>query len=81
MLLKTETGDIHVAVPADSRFALDAETETGQINAKFELENLQCSSASGEPGERLKGSVNQSRAGENLILRTEAGNITLEPLP
>jgi hypothetical protein len=53
MLLKTETGDIHVAVPADSRFALDAETETGQINAKFELENLQCSSASGEPGERL----------------------------
>ena len=80
MLLKTETGDIDVAVPADSRFTLDAETETGQINSEFELEDLQSGSARGDLGQWLKGSVNQSSASQNVILRTETGSITIKPL-
>lgn len=80
VLLRTEAGNIELAVPADSRFTLDAESEAGSVNAKFELDNLQSGSVRGEAGQWLKGSVNGSQASPNVILRTEAGNIRVTPL-
>jgi hypothetical protein len=67
-------------VPADSRFTLDAESEAGSVNAKFELDDPQSGSVRGEAGEWLKGSVNGSQASPNVILRTESGNIGVTPL-
>jgi len=80
VLLRTEAGNIDFAVPADSRFTLDAESEAGSVNTKFELDDAQSGSVRGEAGEWLKGSVNGSQASPNVILRTEAGNIRVAPL-
>jgi hypothetical protein len=80
VLLRTEAGTIDFAVPADSRFTLDAESEAGSVNAKFELDDPQSGSVRGEAGEWLKGSVNGSQASPNVILRTESGNIGVTPL-
>ncbi len=81
MLLRTETGDIAVAVPSDSRFTLNAETDTGGIDCKFEVEEMQSGQTQNNLGRWLRGGVNQSPAGKKVILRTETGNITIEPLP
>jgi hypothetical protein len=81
VVLKTEAGNIDVAVPADSRFTLDAESEAGSVDAKFDLDDPQSGSVRGEAGEWLKGSVNGSQASPNVILRTESGNIRITPLP
>ena len=80
VVLRTEAGNIDFAVPADSRFTLDAESEAGSVNAKFELDSPQSGSVRGEAGEWLKGSVNGSQASPNVILRAESGNIRVTPL-
>jgi DUF4097 and DUF4098 domain-containing protein YvlB len=81
VLLKSETGDIDFAVPADSRFTLDAESEVGSVSSKFQLEDPQAGSVRGDLGEWIKGNVNHSQASPSVILRTEAGNIKITPLP
>ena len=81
VLLRTETGDIEFLVPGDSRFTLDAESETGAVNSKFELRGLESGRREGEPGRWLKGGVNEDPDGGDVILRTETGNIHIGPLP
>jgi hypothetical protein len=80
VVLRTEVGNIDFAVPVDSRFTLDAESEAGSVNAKFELDDPQSGSVRREAGEWLKGGVNGSQASPNVILRTETGNIRVTPL-
>jgi len=80
VVLRTEAGNIDFAVPADSRFTLDAESEAGSVNAKFELDSPQSGSVRGQAGEWLKGGVNGSQASPNVILRAESGNVRVTPL-
>lgn len=81
VLLRTETGDIDFAVPDDSVFTFDAESETGTVRSKLEVEVLESGRVRGDVGEFLKGSVNGSEANPNVILRTETGHIRAAPLP
>lgn len=80
VLLRTETGDIEFLVPPDSRFTLDAESETGSVASKFALQSAQSGPEGGEPGRWLKGGVNQEPGGGNVVLRTETGNVVVGPL-
>lgn len=88
VLLRTETGDVDFAVPADSPFTLDAESETGTcfcqsktgtVDSKFELEGLQSGRDQGEVGRWFRGGVNQEPDGRRVILSTETGNIMVGP--
>jgi hypothetical protein len=76
VLLRSAVGSIQVRVPASSRFALDAETNLGQIESNFVVDEAQ---AGGQLGHWLRGSVNGG-IGVDLVLRTETGSIRLQPM-
>ena len=76
--LRTRAGNVRLAVPEDSAFSLDAETDVGSVVSGFELEDLQ---TGGTVGQWLRGGVNTTPVGPNVTLRTAAGNIRIEPLP
>jgi hypothetical protein len=80
VLLRTETGNVEFLVPPESRFTLDAESETGSVAPKFELRQAQSGESQGEVGRWLKGGVNMEPNGRNVVLRTETGNIVVGPL-
>jgi DUF4097 and DUF4098 domain-containing protein YvlB len=79
VLLRTETGNIDFFVPQESQFTLDAESETGSVASKFELQGLQSGQHQGEVGRWLKGGVNQEPGGRLVVLRTETGNVAVGP--
>lgn len=79
-LLRTETGDIQFLVPPDSRFTLDAESETGSVGSKLELQEVQSGRGQGDVGRWLKGGVNMEPGAREVILRTETGTIVVAPL-
>lgn len=76
--LRTQVGNVRFAVPEDSAFTLDAETEVGSVISGFELEDLQ---TGGTVGQWLRGSANMTPASPNVTLRTAAGNIRIDPVP
>jgi len=79
-LLRTETGDIQFLVPPDSQFTLDAESETGTVGSKFELQGAQSGRGQGDVGRWLKGGVNMEPGAREVVLRTETGNVVVAPL-
>ena len=76
--LRTSAGNVRFAVPADTPFTVDAETDVGSVISDFELEDLQ---TGGTVGQWLKGGANMTPVSPNVILRSAAGNIRIEPLP
>lgn len=76
--LRTQVGNVSLAVPEDSAFTLDAETEVGSVVSGFELEELQ---TGGTVGQWLRGGANMTPVSPNVTLRSAAGNIRIEPLP
>jgi hypothetical protein len=79
VLLRTETGDVEFVVPLESQFTLDAESEVGTVDSKFELEGLQSGETRSEVGRWLKGGVNMEPGGGDVVLRTETGRIFVGP--
>ncbi len=76
--LRTSAGIVRFAVPMATPFTVDAETEVGSVISDFELEDLQ---TGGTVGQWLKGGANMTPISPNVILRSAAGNIRIEPLP
>ena len=76
VLLRSGVGGLQVRVPADARFALDAETNLGSIESSFVVDEAQ---AGGQLGHWLRGSVNGG-VGVDLVLRSETGSISLQPI-
>lgn len=79
VLLQTDVGDIDVAVPAGSQFALDAETNVGEVQSGFELRDAQSGPANEVTGRWLKGGVNTDANGVSVVLRAQTGDIEVEP--
>jgi hypothetical protein len=80
VLLRSGVGGIQVRVPAGSRFALDAETNLGGVEASFVVDEAQAGGGSGgQLGHWLRGSVNGG-VGVDLVLRSGTGSITLQPI-
>lgn len=79
VLLRTETGDVEFLAPPDSQFTLDAESETGSVTSKFELQQMESGPDDGV-GRWLKGGVNRPPGGGDVVLRTETGTIVVAPL-
>lgn len=75
--LRTSAGNVRFAVPADTAFTVDAETDVGSIISDFEIEDLQ---TGGTVGQWLRGGANMTPISPNVVLRTAAGNIRIEPL-
>lgn len=80
VLLQTNVGEVIVAVPEDSSFALDAETDVGDITTSFEVQDRQPTDGN-PPGEVLMGFVNTEANGVQLILRTDTGDIEIQATP
>lgn len=78
-MLRTNVGEINVSLPEDSSFMLDAETSVGDITSEFELQDRQADQEG--PGQMLKGFVNTTANGVQLVLRTDTGDITVERGP
>ena len=80
VLLRSGVGGIQARVPADSRFALDAETNLGSIESSFVVDEAQAGGGSGgQLGHWLRGSV-KGGVGVELVLRSETGSISLQPI-
>jgi hypothetical protein len=80
VLLRSMVGSVEVRVPADSRFALDAETQVGGIESSFVVDEVQSGDGSGgQLGHWLRGRVNGG-LGVDLILQTNTGSIRLQPI-
>jgi DUF4097 and DUF4098 domain-containing protein YvlB len=68
--VESEFGSIHLVLPADAAFDLDAQTELGSINTDFHVTVTEMEKR------RLVGEVNGG--GPPLLLRTGSSDITLE---
>jgi hypothetical protein len=80
VVLRTETGNVEFLVPPDSQFTLDAESETGSVASKFELQGAQSGERQGEVGRWLRGGVNMEPDSRSVVLRTETGNVVVGPM-
>lgn len=77
VLLKSRIGDVEVAVPDGSPFALNAETRLGKVDSGFRLDSLQAGKTSGGAGMWLHGHAHTQEGGARLVLRTETGDIEI----
>jgi hypothetical protein len=64
---------VTVALPADSRFRLDAQTSNGRVTCGFEHKKPE-----GKGKSRLQTAVGESPA-VSLKLRTSNGNVAVQP--
>jgi DUF4097 and DUF4098 domain-containing protein YvlB len=71
--VESEFGDVHVVLPADAAFDLDAETEFGSIETDFAV------TVSEFEEKHIVGEVNGG--GPPLVVRTNSGSVTLEGIP
>lgn len=81
VLLRTSVGEVEVAVPEDSAFALDAETGVGDVRSGFQLADRQAGKGNGVTGRWLRGYANTQGNAVRLVLRTETGDIDVTPTP
>jgi hypothetical protein len=81
VLLCTDVGEVEVAVPEGSAFALDAETSVGDVSSGFELAGRQAGQGDGVTGQWLRGYANGQGNGVRLVLRTGTGNIDIKLTP
>ena len=79
--LRTGVGEVEVAVPEGSAFALDAETGVGDVSSGFELAGRQAGKGDGITGAWLRGYANGRGNGVRLVLRTGTGDIDIKPTP
>jgi len=69
--LKTHSGDVHMTIPADSSFDLEASTFSGDINSEFAV------TTSGKISPReVRGTV--GKGGATLVLKSFSGNVDLK---
>jgi DUF4097 and DUF4098 domain-containing protein YvlB len=71
--VESEFGDVHVVLPTDAAFDLDAETEFGSIETDFAV------TVSEFEEKHIVGEVNGG--GPSLVVRTNSGSVTLEGIP
>jgi len=70
--LETSSGDVLVTVPAEARFAITAETSSGDIEIDFPL------TVSGQPSKRaVRGTVGESPEAE-IEIKTSSGDIRIK---